>query len=66
MHCLSPALEIVVSAKPCPYQHLLALDARIRDWYIPPELDMFGPTGLTIQKPGLMQQALVAAGKEIR
>jgi len=28
-------------------------------------LDMFGPTGLTTQRPRLMQQALVAAGREI-
>jgi hypothetical protein len=64
--CLSPVLETIVSAKPIPYSHILVLDSRVRDFYVPPELDLFGPQGLSNSRPLLMQQAIVSTGLEIR
>ena len=58
-------LEATLSAKPVPYSHVLVLDSRLRDFYVPLELDMFGPAGLTKARPLLMQQASVSTGVEI-
>jgi hypothetical protein len=58
-------LEATVSAKPIPYSHILVLDSRVRDFYVPPELDMFSPRGLSNVRPLLLQQAVVPTALEI-
>jgi hypothetical protein len=63
--CLGPVLEATVSAKPIPYSHILVLDSRVRDFYVPPELDMFSPRGLSNVRPLLLQQAVVSTALEI-
>lgn len=62
---MSPVLEANVLAKPVEYAHILALDAKLRDFYIPPELDMFGPEGLSSARPMIVQQLFVSTGREI-
>jgi hypothetical protein len=62
---MNPVLEATISAKLVSYCHILVLDSRLRDFYVPPELDMFGPEGLSNARPLLMQQVYVAAGPEI-
>lgn len=62
---MSPVLEANVSAKPVEYAHILALDTRLRDFYVPPELDMFGPEGLSNVRPMIVQQMYASTGREI-
>lgn len=65
LDCLYPVLDTLASAQSVPYSHIIALDAYIRDHDVPLELDMFGPDGLSLKRPLIMQQAMVASGHEI-
>jgi len=58
-------LETTVSAKTVPYSHILVLDSRLRDFYVPSELDMFGPEGSSNVRPLLMQQSYVTTSIHI-
>lgn len=63
--CMGPVLETVVSAKPVEYAHILTLDIKLRDFYVPPELNMFSQEGLSDVRPMIVQQLYASTGREI-
>lgn len=65
LNCLTPVLVTTVSAQQQPYSSILDVDKKIRDFYIPPTLDIFNPGGIVDIRQLTMQQVLVASGREI-
>ena len=63
--CTSRVLETIALVQPVPYSHVLTLDSTIRDFPLPPELDMFGPDGSSTETTLLMQQALASSRRQI-
>ncbi|KAJ7367111.1 hypothetical protein DFH08DRAFT_836580 [Mycena albidolilacea] len=59
--CLSPILEAVAAVTPPEYQHLLELDARVRDFHPPAALTDSNATARFL----VMQRAIVASGRDI-
>ncbi|KAG2145884.1 fungal-specific transcription factor domain-containing protein [Suillus clintonianus] len=64
-HCLTPVLVTAISAQPQPYSGILDVDKKIRDFHIPPTLNIFNPEGTRNIRQLTMQQVLVASGREI-
>ncbi|KAG1776189.1 hypothetical protein EV702DRAFT_1110986 [Suillus placidus] len=65
LHCLTPVLVTAISAKPQLYSDILDVDKKIRDFHIPPTLNIFNSDGITNIRQLTMQQVLVASGREI-
>ncbi|KII86662.1 hypothetical protein PLICRDRAFT_43302 [Plicaturopsis crispa FD-325 SS-3] len=60
VHCLSPIIEIGVAPT---YRDIINLDRTVRDYRVPPSLDLF--KGLYKERYRVMQQAIAATGREI-
>ncbi|KAG1880645.1 fungal-specific transcription factor domain-containing protein [Suillus tomentosus] len=65
LHCLTPVIVTTISAQPQPYSSILDVDKKIRDFHIPPTLNIFNSEGITDIRQLTMQQVLVASGREI-
>lgn len=65
LNCLTPVLTTAISAQPHPYQKILDVDKIIRDFSIPPTLDIFNLDGIHDKRQLTMQQVLVSSGREI-
>jgi hypothetical protein len=65
LHCLTPVLVTAISAQPQLYSSILDVDKKIRDFHIPPTLNIFNSEGITDIRQLTMQQVLVASGREI-
>ncbi|KAG1743311.1 fungal-specific transcription factor domain-containing protein [Suillus paluster] len=65
LHCLTPVLVTAISAQPQTYSGILDVDKKIRDFHIPPTLNIFNSEGITNIRQLTMQQVLVASGREI-
>ncbi|KAG1765919.1 hypothetical protein EDD22DRAFT_879336 [Suillus occidentalis] len=65
LNCLTPVLVTAISAQPQLYSDILDVDKKIRDFYIPPTLNIFNSEGITDIRQLTMQQVLVASGREI-
>lgn len=65
LHCLTPVLTTAISAQPQPYQKILDVDKTIRDFNVPPTLDIFNLDGIHDNRQLTMQQVLVSSGREI-
>ncbi|KAH7884946.1 fungal-specific transcription factor domain-containing protein [Phlebopus sp. FC_14] len=75
VNCLTPVLTAAISAHPQPYEKILAVDSAIRNFPVPPTLDIFhspsscsssssSPTPIQTRQL-TMQQVLVSSGREI-
>ncbi|OAX41741.1 hypothetical protein K503DRAFT_863613 [Rhizopogon vinicolor AM-OR11-026] len=64
LNCLTPVLVTAISAQPQPYSAILNVDSTIRDFHVPPTLDIFNSEDTHIRQL-TMQQVLVASGREI-
>lgn len=65
LHCLTPVLVTAISAQPQLYSSILDVDKKIRDFHIPPTLNIFNSEGITDIRQLTMQKVLVASGREI-
>lgn len=65
LNCLTPVLTTAISAQPQPYQKILDVDKIIRDFTVPPTLDIFNLDGIHDNRQLTMQQVLVSSGREI-
>ncbi|KAG1749298.1 hypothetical protein EDB19DRAFT_1681874 [Suillus lakei] len=65
LHCLTPVLVTAISAQPQLYSGILDVDKKIRDFHVPPTLNIFNTEGITNIRQLTMQQVLVASGREI-
>ncbi|KAG8214728.1 Choline/Carnitine o-acyltransferase-domain-containing protein [Butyriboletus roseoflavus] len=65
LNCLTPVLTTAISAQPQPYQRILDVDRIIRNFSIPPTLDIFNIDGIHDNRQLTMQQVLVSSGREI-
>lgn len=65
LNCLTPVLVTAISAQPQLYSDILDVDKKIRDFYIPPTLNIFNSEGIKDIRQLTMQQVLVASGREI-
>lgn len=65
LNCLTPVLTTAISAQPQPYHKILEVDRTIRDFTIPPTLDIFNVDGIRDNRQLTMQQVLVSSGREI-
>ncbi|KAF8133962.1 hypothetical protein EV363DRAFT_1161363 [Boletus edulis] len=65
LNCLTPVLTTAISAQPQPYQKILDVDRTIRDFTVPPTLDIFNVDGIHDNRQLTMQQVLVSSGREI-
>jgi hypothetical protein len=65
LNCLTPVLVTAISAQPQLYSDILDVDKKIRDFYIPPTLNIFNSEGIIDIRQLTMQQVLVASGREI-
>lgn len=65
LNCLTPVLTTAISAQPQPYQKILDVDKIIRDFTVPPTLDIFNIDGIRDNRQLTMQQVLVSSGREI-
>ena len=65
LNCLTPVLTTAISAQPQPYQKILDVDKIIRDFSVPPTLDIFNVDGIHDNRQLTMQQVLVSSGREI-
>ncbi|KAG1879162.1 fungal-specific transcription factor domain-containing protein [Suillus subluteus] len=65
LHCLTPVLVTAISAQPQLYSSILDVDKKIRDFHIPPTLNIFNSEGIMDIRQLTMQQVLVASGREI-
>ncbi|KAG1797771.1 uncharacterized protein HD556DRAFT_1355214 [Suillus plorans] len=65
LQCLTPVIVTTISAQPQPYSSILDVDKKIRDFHIPPTLNIFNSEGITDIRQLTMQQVLVASGREI-
>lgn len=65
LHCLTPVLTTAISAQTQPYHKILDVDKIIRDFTVPPTLDIFYADGIRDNRQLTMQQVLVSSGREI-
>jgi hypothetical protein len=65
LNCLTPVLTTAISAQPQPYQKILDVDKIIRDFSVPPSLDIFNVDGIHDNRQLTMQQVLFSSGREI-
>lgn len=65
LNCLTPVLTTAISAQPQPYQRILDVDKVIRNFSVPPTLDIFNLDGIRDNRQLTMQQVLVSSGREI-
>ena len=65
LNCLTPVLTTAISAQPQPYQKILDVDKIIRDFTVPPTLDIFNIDGIRDNRQLTMQQVLVSSGRDI-
>ncbi|EGN98052.1 hypothetical protein SERLA73DRAFT_169135 [Serpula lacrymans var. lacrymans S7.3] len=65
LQCLTPVLVTAISARPQQYSTVMEVDKTIRDFPIPPTLDIFNTDGVTDNRQLTMQQVLVSSGREI-
>ncbi|KAH0832169.1 Choline/Carnitine o-acyltransferase-domain-containing protein [Lanmaoa asiatica] len=65
LNCLTPVLTTAISAQPQPYQKILDVDKIIRNFSVPPTLDIFNVDGIRDNRQLTMQQVLVSSGREI-
>ncbi|KAF9221478.1 hypothetical protein BS17DRAFT_784812 [Gyrodon lividus] len=65
LHCLTPVLTTAISAQQQPYLRILDVDKTIRDFNVPPTLDIFNLEGIHDNRQLTMQQVLVSSGREI-
>ena len=65
LNCLTPVLTTAISAQPQPYHKILDVDKDIRDFTVPPTLDIFNVDGIHDNRQLTMQQVLVSSGREI-
>lgn len=63
IQCLNPILEAMIAVDPPDYAYTVELDGRVRNFYVPAELDTHNPD---VSRRFLnMQRALVASGIDI-
>ncbi|KIJ62737.1 hypothetical protein HYDPIDRAFT_114430 [Hydnomerulius pinastri MD-312] len=65
LNCLTPVLTTAISAQAQPYVKILEVDSTIRNFDIPPTLDIFNMEGIRDNRQLTMQQVLVSSGREI-
>jgi len=65
LDCLTPVLSTAISAQQQPYIKILDVDKTIRDFKVPPTLDIFNVDGIRDNRQLTMQQVLVSSGREI-
>ncbi|KAH7913978.1 fungal-specific transcription factor domain-containing protein, partial [Hygrophoropsis aurantiaca] len=65
LECLTPVLTAAISAKQQPYRVVMEVDKKIRNFNIPPTLDIFHSDGVIGNRQLTMQQVLVSSGREI-
>ncbi|KAL4080941.1 hypothetical protein J3A83DRAFT_4085274 [Scleroderma citrinum] len=63
--CLTPVLNAVVSAQQKSYSKVLDVDRAVRNYPIPPMLDVFRQEAAVNNRQLVMQQVLVSCGREI-
>lgn len=62
-HCMIPVLDAVTATQPTSYSDILGLDSRIRNFDVPPILQMVDNDGVSASEA--MQQAMAACTREI-
>ncbi|KAF8843214.1 hypothetical protein BDN67DRAFT_964572 [Paxillus ammoniavirescens] len=65
LDCLTPVLTTAISAQRQPYTRILDVDKTIRNFKVPPTLDIFNADGIRDNRQLTMQQVLVSSGREI-
>lgn len=63
--CLTPVLDTALSAQPQPYSKVLKVDRGVRNYHVPPVLDIFNQEITPSNRQLGMQQVLVSSGREI-
>lgn len=58
-----PVLDCVAAAQPIPYPDILGLDSKIRNFDVPPRLQMVDGDGVSSNEA--MQQAMTSCTREI-
>lgn len=64
-HCLTPVLNAAISAQHPPYSKILEVDQSVRNYPVPPTLDIFNQEYTLSNRQLGMQQVLVSSGREI-
>lgn len=62
---LTPVLNAAISAQHQPYSRILAVDKDVRNYRVPPMLDIFNQRDTSTNRQLGMQQVLVSSGREI-
>lgn len=62
---LTPVLNAAISAQHQPYSRILAVDNDVRNYRVPPTLDIFNQRDTPTNRQLGMQQVLVSSGREI-
>lgn len=65
IQCTIPVLDVVTSPQSPSYVEVLTLDYKIRDYHIPPALQMIDNDGIGPNHPLAMQQAMTSCTRDV-